>query len=191
MGFPERLKRLREVRGLTQREVGAAVGRDAQSISRMELGKIGVATDTLLRLATFFETTPEYLIEGVEPAKGTSPPVAFARVADAGDAADRLDESDLAALHRFLGSGTHAPVSDAELEELRYWGRTSYNRGGLRPQDFADHLETYRRLQRDAGEPPADGRIATGTRRKGAPVGDDVAAPAKGKRQKKRAKPGS
>ena len=58
----ERIRVLREKRGLSQEELGDAVGVTKQTVSNWENGNITPAMDKFIRLLEFFHTTPNYLL---------------------------------------------------------------------------------------------------------------------------------
>lgn len=61
--IPERLAKLREERGLTQRELAERVGTDQQSIARYELGERSPKVDMIAKLAdALAPCTVSYLI---------------------------------------------------------------------------------------------------------------------------------
>jgi len=59
--FPERLRKARKDKGLSQNELAVLVGVTSQSISKMELGKMGVGSATLLRLSKTLGVPPAEL----------------------------------------------------------------------------------------------------------------------------------
>ena len=60
--FPERLKELREEKGLTQRELGKRVGTSGQNISRWEKGEKMPTLNSIIPLCIFFGCSSDYLI---------------------------------------------------------------------------------------------------------------------------------
>jgi len=62
MGFPERLKELRYQKKLTQEQLGAKVNVTKVSISGYENGNRTPDTETLQKLADFFEVSVDYLL---------------------------------------------------------------------------------------------------------------------------------
>lgn len=77
----EEIARLRTANGLSQPELGEAIGLDQPAISRIENGQRGISARELLALARALEVTPEQLLE--EDA------LALSWRADADDAATR------------------------------------------------------------------------------------------------------
>lgn len=67
-GFPDRLKRLRKERGLSQAEFGDLVGVNYLQIGRYERGQSFPAAVTLRRIAEALNTTTDYLIDGATDA---------------------------------------------------------------------------------------------------------------------------
>ena len=59
----ERIRNLREDRDLSQREVAGHLGIAQTTYSDYELGKINIPIDTLKRLADFYDTSVDYLLE--------------------------------------------------------------------------------------------------------------------------------
>jgi len=64
----ERLKKLREIKGLTQKQVAEAVGVSQQCLSLYEQGK-GLKAAVLSKLADFFGVSMEYLFYGEDTKK--------------------------------------------------------------------------------------------------------------------------
>ena len=62
MPFPERLRRLRESRGLTQRELAEAIGVSRQAIGLYEAGEREPDLSTLQKLARALGTSMSYLV---------------------------------------------------------------------------------------------------------------------------------
>ena len=60
--FAERLKKLRESKGYSQKELGTISGVDASLISRYEQGERTPTVDNLTSLAKALETTTDYLL---------------------------------------------------------------------------------------------------------------------------------
>ena len=58
----ERIKYLREEKGLTQSNLGEAVGYDQSRVAKWESGKLEPNAETLKKLAVFFGVTSDYLI---------------------------------------------------------------------------------------------------------------------------------
>ena len=60
--FGERLKTLRQAKGLTQEELAKRIGVTKQTISNWENGNITPALDVLITLVEFFHTTPNGML---------------------------------------------------------------------------------------------------------------------------------
>lgn len=63
-GFPQRLKRLRKDKGLSQAELGERVGVNYLQIGRYERGQSMPSGESLWKLADALETTTDFLMEG-------------------------------------------------------------------------------------------------------------------------------
>ena len=61
-GFPERLRRNRKMRGLTQAELGAKAGIAAASVSHFETGQRAPSLESLVRLADALELSTDALL---------------------------------------------------------------------------------------------------------------------------------
>lgn len=64
-----RLRELREARGLGRTQLAAQIGRDTSTLVRYEAGDGGIPDDVKLRLALVFDVSVEYLMgwDRVEP----------------------------------------------------------------------------------------------------------------------------
>ena len=62
MAFAQRLKELRDSRGLTQKQVYTAVGMSAIGYQRYEYGEREPAYQKLLSLADYFDVSLDYLV---------------------------------------------------------------------------------------------------------------------------------
>ena len=60
----ERIKKMRKEKGLSQEELGNAIGLTQNSISKMENGDISLTIDNLLHIASFFNVTTDYICTG-------------------------------------------------------------------------------------------------------------------------------
>lgn len=68
MNTGERIKTLRKEHNLTQEELGAKIGVQKAAIQKYEKGTVrNIKRDSLIKLATVLETTPEYLLGWDEP----------------------------------------------------------------------------------------------------------------------------
>lgn len=66
MNIHEKLKLLRKERGLTQSDVGAAIGQERSTIACYETGKRTPDVETLEKLALFFKVTLDYFSNKTE-----------------------------------------------------------------------------------------------------------------------------
>lgn len=60
----ERIKYLRKEKGLSQEELGNAIGLTQNNISKMENGDVSLTIDNLLLLSSFFNVTTDYICTG-------------------------------------------------------------------------------------------------------------------------------
>ena len=60
--FAERVHMLRKQRGMSQRELGEAIGLSHKSISTIESGSRTTTLEKLVILARFFQVTTDYLL---------------------------------------------------------------------------------------------------------------------------------
>lgn len=60
--FSERVHELRKKRGLSQKELGEAVGLSHKAISTLEGGSRGTTIEKLIALAQFFNVSTDYLL---------------------------------------------------------------------------------------------------------------------------------
>lgn len=60
--FTERLKQLREERGISQAAVGKALGVSRYAVYAYEKGKSAPSLDGLIALADYFDVTVDYLL---------------------------------------------------------------------------------------------------------------------------------
>ena len=59
----ERLRQIRDQRGMSQGALGKLIGKDAKYISKLELGvRSGVTSTTLVRLAVALDVSADYLL---------------------------------------------------------------------------------------------------------------------------------
>jgi transcriptional regulator with XRE-family HTH domain len=66
MKFGDRIKSLRKKQGLSQSEVGEAIGLSFSVLSTIELNKIDPSSETIVRLSEFFGVSADYLLTGKE-----------------------------------------------------------------------------------------------------------------------------
>lgn len=62
IGFPKKLKRLRQERGWSQAQVASQVGIEEQRISKYERGLMYPTTKIMLKLVSIFEVSLDYLL---------------------------------------------------------------------------------------------------------------------------------
>ena len=60
--FGERIYRLRKANGLSQKELGEAVGVSHKAISTIESGTRGTTVDKLVEIAFYFHVSTDYLL---------------------------------------------------------------------------------------------------------------------------------
>ena len=60
--FSDRLKKLRNEKGLKQSEMGDLLGCTERNYQRIEYGQINVPATTLMALAYYFDVTTDYLL---------------------------------------------------------------------------------------------------------------------------------
>lgn len=68
----KRLKELRIKRGITQQKLANYLHVNQRTYSRYERGEHEMTADTLDKLATFYDTTIDYLIERTDDSTNTS-----------------------------------------------------------------------------------------------------------------------
>lgn len=67
--FPQRLKELRRARGLSQVALAKELNLTQQAVGKWETGRSQPDPDTLRRLADFFDTTVDYLLDRSDTAR--------------------------------------------------------------------------------------------------------------------------
>jgi transcriptional regulator with XRE-family HTH domain len=74
--FPEKLKKARIVKGLTQGQLARKIGADTQRVSKYERGVAAPTTALLVKLAEALDVTTDYLIRGgaTSPASSIADP---------------------------------------------------------------------------------------------------------------------
>lgn len=62
MGFDERIRQLRQARGISQVELSAALDVTKQSVSNWENNNIQPSIDILIRLSQYFSVSTDYIL---------------------------------------------------------------------------------------------------------------------------------
>lgn len=76
MNIGNRLKELREARGLTLEQVGAYVGVNKATVQRYEIGNIDIKRNVAIKLAECLGTSPAYIMGWTDdPSAATSPAI--------------------------------------------------------------------------------------------------------------------
>ena len=101
-GFPDNLKRAREIKGLSQTELAKRSGLQPSAVSHFETGRRAPSFDNLKRLADTLEVTTDFLI-GREIDPTTSGPTLQSIFRNAQEMADD-DRQQLAEFAAFLAS---------------------------------------------------------------------------------------
>ncbi|MDP9122074.1 MAG: helix-turn-helix domain-containing protein [Acidobacteriota bacterium] len=112
--FGQRLQRLREARGWTQRQLAEQIGLDSTTVSSWEAGRHCPPLDPLVRLAQILGATTDFLLTGECPAQS----IEDARLAGlARELAARGDQFASAAV-QLLETLVRAPDLDQAREAL-------------------------------------------------------------------------
>ena len=85
-----RIRQLRIQKGLTQEEVALLLNIDRSFYGRIESGQKGCSIDIFVRLASFYETSLDYLIVGTEENHLSKMRAAESLKADVSELIDRL-----------------------------------------------------------------------------------------------------
>lgn len=64
--YCERLRIVREMRGLTQKEVAEAIGTTQQLYSKYELGEVDMSIDRFKRICQFLKVDPDFILNCFE-----------------------------------------------------------------------------------------------------------------------------
>ena len=67
--FRERLKELRRLKGITQKQLADIIGTNNSSISDWECGRTEPSVEAIIKLALYFDVTSDYLL-GIEDETG-------------------------------------------------------------------------------------------------------------------------
>lgn len=70
MKLPERLRQLRDSRGLSQAQIAKLLGIAAQTYSTYETGRTDINTDQLIALAKFYSVSTDYIL-GIDDSPNT------------------------------------------------------------------------------------------------------------------------
>ena len=60
--FPDRLKELRKIKGVTQKQVAESIGISERNYQNLEHGKYNPNHDNIIKLADYFEVSADYLL---------------------------------------------------------------------------------------------------------------------------------
>lgn len=69
MNIGDRIQTLRKLRGISQEELADKIGVSRQAVSKWESEQSTPDLVKVILLSDFFETTTDYLLKGIEPAK--------------------------------------------------------------------------------------------------------------------------
>ncbi len=92
----EQLRRLRDLRGLSQAALAAKIGGHAMTISKLERGERAPSLKMLRRLAAALDVPPAWLLDDGAPARGPDPPT---RAAARGNGANDDEEEERIRIH--------------------------------------------------------------------------------------------
>lgn len=109
--FAERLSKLREKMGLTQKEISNRLGMARTTYAGYENGKREPDLDTLIKFATFHDCSVDYLL-------GRTNNPTFEYSEEARDFIDRLDLTDESILDKFTFYYNGMPLTKAESLEF-------------------------------------------------------------------------
>ncbi len=104
VSFPERLRELRKRSGFSQEKLGIKIGADLQRVSKYERGVIWPTLEILVRIASVFEVSIDYLVRdsenlGISKIKNQDLLKQIEEI-------DHLPEEDQQAVHIFLDAFT-------------------------------------------------------------------------------------
>lgn len=123
--LPSRIKKLREEKGLTQRQFADQFQISPSTIALYEVGKRTPDADTLSKLASFFDVSVDYLLGRTNERKPSS-----------ADKPKDLDEMIAIALSR--SDGHSEPLPPEAVDEIKAaidYARRKYNLGPYRKKD--------------------------------------------------------
>lgn len=69
MNMADRIQLLRKTKGLSQEELADKIGVSRQAVSKWESEQSVPDIDKIMIMSDYFETTTDYLLKGIEPAK--------------------------------------------------------------------------------------------------------------------------
>ncbi len=128
--FSERLKALREAKGMSQSELAEAIGISRGSVSFYENADRTADIETLYSVAKFFDVSTEYLL-GISPVEGTFTPVT---------AGDGTKTEALSSFSKMRISEVYYSLSECVLAFEDYF--SSRNSDGKRGPWACEHLFT-------------------------------------------------
>ena len=79
MNIADRIQHLRKSRGISQEELAEQIGVSRQAVSKWESGQSTPDLEKIILLSDYFETTTDYLLKGMEPAKESEKKCLFHR----------------------------------------------------------------------------------------------------------------
>lgn len=71
MNIADRIQNLRKSKGISQEELADIISVSRQAVSKWESGQSTPDIEKIILLSDYFETTTDYLLKGIESAKGT------------------------------------------------------------------------------------------------------------------------
>lgn len=78
MTLADRIVQLRKTKGISQEELAAQIGVSRQAVSKWESGQSTPDVEKVILLSRYFETTTDYLLQGIQPespASASHPPI--------------------------------------------------------------------------------------------------------------------
>ena len=140
----EKIKELREQKGLTQGELAALIGNDGNTISRWERNKIGVGNKYIVKLAQTLDTPVAYLMDLETDASEHSKTIDKAEPVQTEinfEPADKVDTArktsvDRGTLRYKFSNGQEIEVPNTPEMAEQFWARVD-KLIGLQPQAAA------------------------------------------------------
>lgn len=115
MNIGNRLKELREARGLTLEQVGAYVGVNKATVQRYEIGNIDIKRNVAIKLAECLGTSPAYIMGWTDDSSAATSPAISGQLKALAEALAELNDegreklldyaADLVASGRYIKSG--------------------------------------------------------------------------------------